>query len=1044
MKKLLLTAVLMLLLLCTNAQVLNNTLLGFQEPTTKIQAVVSDGGRCIYYYGVFRGELIRNKQTLLSGSGGDDLFIVKTDTAGNLIWARQYGSEGNEAIIRSDLLKFSNGALYFSNLIAYTTQLGAFTIEPYGQDRPASCIARIDTATGNVVWARRTSLLINSMSAAGNLLMVSGNITSTRGPWLYENQLLQDSTGFSRVGLMYFDQEGSYLGRKQLYRNVVSTFNLPLGSPLLTADGQLFFNLIAPNNNTGQSQNLYIQDSIIVIPNQRSFAGVFKTDTSFKQIRYRTLNETTNFLTFAGDRNLGITYNAAADSLYFILESNSLSYTLDGFNVPLANRSTLVVMDSSLKTARVQTLHQSSGTQRVRYQVVFPMRDHLLFGGIFNGSNQAPALVPISPSLQTVDFFCGLNQTLDINGPSRSMLVRSSYDFVKKDVLWLGDATTYDGQTLVYAGSLITGKSIYFSNNNDAVWNPWIVDTSFSIRSGSMIGGADAAEVSRHIRFFNDGSKFIIGDAYGKTAFDTSANGIVKSASRRDLFFTRLGTNNQLLWYKRIFTSFRNIAQLKMVMKNNKAYVLTTLSNPANATGFNYFKFDTTAITVSGSSYSVLFIIEPDGSYKLLDVTTILPLRAIASFDVYDNGDLAVITSGGSQAATINGINFPSQAGFFILRLNSSGTILHAIKYQSTITSYATTPGDVLLHPGNEALTVIGNINFTANLASRTMVLTDGQQYQDSFVVTNPKFSFSKNYIDILKIRVAGGGRRSTTIGPATGASQISSVMNGTKLYLPVNKNSIPDTLFQNTGVLDADTTNNLFFLLGLDSSGQVFAKKKFIPPVSGGISFPYQINKLTTAGNKIYSSGFMYGPMQIDTIQVGYGGGMDGLTIEFDSLLTAKKVFRLQSIYAERIFDCDVFNDSLISFAYQAQTAPVYVNARQSSVRPEDKEQDAYVGDALLRTTVILSVRDWSTSNNHVYPNPVVNGRFWIQTDQSNIGRHTWILYDTQGRIMDQGKFDASGNQSVQINIRAKAAPGMYLLILQSKTNKKIVKLIL
>jgi hypothetical protein len=1041
MKKLLLTAALLLQLLFSYAQVLNNKLLGFQEPTTKIQAVVSDGGRYVYYYGVFRGELIRNKQTLLSGSGGDDLFLIKTDTAGNLVWARQYGSEGNEAIIRSDLLKFSNGALYFSNLIAYTTQLGAFTIEPYGQDRPASCIARIDTATGNVVWARRTSLLINSMSATGNLLMVSGNITSTRGPWLYENQLLQDSTGFSRVGLMYFDKEGSYLGRKQLYRNVVSTSTAAFGSPLLTADGQLFFYLSL--SNSAQSI-LYVQDSLIALPNSGFFTAVFKTDTSFKQIRYRTLNQTQNSLLFAGGTNLGITYNAAVDSLYFILEGNNLSYTLDGFNVPLTNRSTLVVMDSSLKTARVQTLYQSPTSPRVRHQVVFPMRDHLLFGGVFWGLNQAPALVPISPSPQTVDFFCGLNQTLDINGPNRSMLVRSSYDFAKKDVLWLGDATTYDGQPLLYAGSLIHGNRLYFTNSYDGAWNPWIVDTSLTIRSGSMIGGPDAAEVSRHIRFFNDGSKFIVGDAYGKTAFDTTTNGIVKSSSRTDLFFTRLGANNQLLWYKRIFTSFRSAPFPKMVMKNNKAYVLITFFSPANAIGFNYFKFDTTAITVSGGGYSILLIIEANGNYKLLDVTTILPGRGIKSFDVYDNGDLAVITSSGSQAATINGISFPSQAGFFILRLNSTGTVLQAIKHQSANATYGNIPVDLLLHPGNESLTVISNIGFTTNLASRTIVLTDGQQYQDTFVVSNPKPSFSKTYLDILKIRVTGGGRRSTIIGPASNPSmQTPYVMNGTRLYLPVSKNGITDTLFKNTQILDTDTTNNTFFLLGLDSTGQVFAKKKFTPPVSGGISFPYQINKLTSAGNKVYTSGFISGSMQIDTIQVGYGGGQDGLTIEFDSLLTAKKVFRLQSIYAERIFDCDVYNDSLISFAYLAQTAPSYVNNRQSSVRPEDREQDAYVGDATLRAAVVLSVREWSTSNIHVYPNPIVNRKFWIRTDPSSGGRHTWMLYDLQGRMMEQGNFVSNANQHIPINVRANIAPGTYLLVLQSKTRKTTVKLV-
>jgi len=377
------------------------------------------------------------------------------------------------------------------------------------------------------------------------------------------------------------------------------------------------------------------------------------------------------------------------------------------------------------------------------------------------------------------------------------------------------------------------------------------------------------------------------------------------------------------------------------------------------------------------------------------------------------------------------------------LRLNGSGTILNAIKYQSTISNYGTQPVDVLLHPGNEALTVISNITFSANLASRTMVLTNGQLYQDSFVISNPKPSFNKTYLDILKIRITGGGRRSTTIGPSSGTTYPPYVMNGTRLYLPLTKNSNPDTLFQNTQILDADTSNNLSFLIGVDSSGQVFAKKKFTAPVSGGISFPYSINKLTSAGNTIFASGFISGPMQIDTIQVGYGGGQDGLTIQFDTTLTAKKVFRLQSIYAERIYDCDVFNDSLISFAYLAQAAPAYVNNRQSNLRPEDREQDAYVGDASLRSAVILSLRELSSPNIHVYPNPVVNRRFWIRTDPSSGGRHNWMLYDVQGRIMEQGNFESNGNQPVQINVRGTVAPGMYLLMLRSKTKNTTVKLI-
>jgi hypothetical protein len=111
--------------------------------------------------------------------------------------------------------------------------------------------------------------------------------------------------------------------------------------------------------------------------------------------------------------------------------------------------------------------------------------------------------------------------------------------------------------------------------------------------------------------------------------------------------------------------------------------------------------------------------------------------------------------------------------------------------------------------------------------------------------------------------------------------------------------------------------------------------------------------------------------------------------------------------------------------------------------VRPEDKEEDAYVGDALLRSAVILSIRELNTSNIHVYPNPVVNRKFWISTDPSSGGRHTWMLYDLQGRMMEQGTFESNANQPVPINVRGTVAPGMYLLVLQSKTKKTTVKLV-
>lgn len=1027
------------------SQTLNNTLLGFQEPTTKIAAIQSDESGHIYYFGLFKGALVRNNQVVLNGSGGNDLFIIKTDTAGNLLWARNYGGEGDESVLSSGIpFRYSNGTLCFTSLITYPTQMGAFTIEPYGLDRPASCIVRVDTANGNVLWARKTSLIVTNLQSNNSLVMLSGNVTSTRGAWLYEQQTLQDSTGISRLGIMYMDSNGNLLGRKQIYQNIIGTTNVQFGSPTLTNTGQIIFSLTTNTNNTGQPFGLYFQDSMVTIPNQRRFQAICRVDTAFKDIRYRLLNESNSTLIFPGGLSAGMHMNTTRDSLYYLLQTSSaISYSLDGFNVPLQNRSTLVVMDSNLVTARVQTICQGS-----YYQQVTSHAGYLYFLGAVVGANQAPSLVPIPPNEQTLDLFNGLTQIHNLNGPSRSMIVRATADLAQKTILWLGDATAYDGQTLSAPSIIPVGNQLYFTNANDETWNLWIIDTSLVVKKGAMIGGRDRAEISRLIRFFNDGSKFILGEASGKTAYDTSAAGIVNSSNRTDLIMARLGSGNNLIWYKRIFTSFRRASQVKTVLKNNKAYVLMTLNSPANATGFNYFKFDSTVINVTANPLNLMLVINADGTSRVMQLNNVAAGRMIVSFDVYDNGDLAAVTNNSNLAATFNGVNFPTQTGYFILRLDSMANVLQALKYQSSITTYSPSALDILIHPDNNQLSVISTINFQTGMSARTLELTDKQSYQDAFTVHNPKLTLGRSYLDIMRIRVQGG-RRSDLLGPIGSSAYFSApyTLSGNKLYIPINKSGIRDTLFHNTLMIDADTTNNTFFLLGIDTSGKVLASQKFLPPTAGSISFSYNISKLSSYGNSIYASGSLYGATLIDTIQVGYRGGVDGLTIEFDTLLNAKRVFRLQSIYQESINDCAIYNDSVISFAYTAQSVPnlingrrhnrtTKVNVRAASLRPEDMEEDAYVGDIVLNNIVTASYEP-TVSQPKVYPNPVLNKMFLLEPGKEMTGRCNWVLYDLQGRIMDQGQFANNGN-AVLINIGEAITNGVYFLGIYSQNDKR------
>ena len=948
------------------AQVFNNTLLGFQEPTTKIQSIQSDGGKHIYYFGLFKGALVRNNQVLLTGNGGDDLFIAKLDTSGKLIWAKNFGGDGNESVNSIANFKYSNGALYFSNFFSYATQIGSFLLSPYGTDRPASSIVKIDTANGNVLWAKKTSLLINSIEANNDVLMVSGNITNSRGAWLYEQQTLQDSSGISRIGLIFLDKSGQFLGRKQIYRQFEGAGNIIVSSPSLDDQNRLIFYIDATRNSTGQSLNLVIGDSIIVIPNQRYFQAVVKTDTSISRVRYKALNTSLSPLTVGGNSTSAIIYGKNKDSLYLLLTTSSaINYTLDGFNVPLQRSTTLAVIDSSLMTKRVNILNQYTGNQSILYTSLVPAENNIYFFGNFNGSNQYPSIPAFPANQSSINIFPGINQLFDLNGPSQSFVVKAKADFTQNSFRSLGNAVLYDGQSLSPGRVQLIGNKIHFNNLQDDTWNPWAIDTSLNIFTGAMIGNSDRAESSRAVKFFNDGSKFILGEAVGKTNFDSTNSIFTKSSTRRDLFFVRLNSSNNLIWYKRLISSYRNASSVKTVIKNDVVYVLLRLSSPANMSAPNFIKIDSFTRTITSlSTYSVIVVFYKNGGSRLIDLTS-LPGGGATSFDVLTNNELVLITPNTNTAFTHSGIIFPAQSGFFIAQSDSLGNILQLLKYYTTVSTYGPSPVDLLVHPNNNDISVISTIGF-GTLPNRNFILTNGLSRRDTFSVINPLITKTRTYFDVMKIRFSGS-RISSTLGPIgnSGSFMPPYVLSGSNLFMSISKNCVRDPFYFNNQVFDLDSSCNVSYIFGIDTLGQLSASHKFFPPQVGN-QFPFTASSLSSYGNYIYASGSLFGPTVIDTIQVNYSGSTDGLVIKFDSTLAAKKIFRIHSILYESVNDCSILNDSLIAFAYNSQINPSFQTAR-TEVSPIDLDNDAYTGTSFLNEDIgTFSWIDFRVTNSN------------------------------------------------------------------------------
>ena len=146
MKIIRLITLLLALLMTFNGQCQYGWLDHFGSNDTDVgYCIVSESGST-YAGGWFQGSVTFGTTTLTS-FGGTDIFLLRLDSLGNTIWAKEFGGSGDDYIagISSD----GHGNLYFSGSFSDQAHFGTFLLASNGESDAYIC--RI-TTDGNVKW----------------------------------------------------------------------------------------------------------------------------------------------------------------------------------------------------------------------------------------------------------------------------------------------------------------------------------------------------------------------------------------------------------------------------------------------------------------------------------------------------------------------------------------------------------------------------------------------------------------------------------------------------------------------------------------------------------------------------------------------------------------------------------------------------------------------------------------------------------------------------------------------------------------------------
>jgi hypothetical protein len=153
----------------------------------------TDASGSVYVSGFFSSPTITFGSTTLTNAGGYDMYLVKYDASGNVIWAKRAGGTGSDDCASVEVDAAGNSYVvgeFGSSTITFGTNTltNAGNLDMY--------VVKYD-ASGNVLWAKSVGGLYDDYGS-GIAVDASGNIFVTGG--FYSNMLTFGTTTLSNVG----------------------------------------------------------------------------------------------------------------------------------------------------------------------------------------------------------------------------------------------------------------------------------------------------------------------------------------------------------------------------------------------------------------------------------------------------------------------------------------------------------------------------------------------------------------------------------------------------------------------------------------------------------------------------------------------------------------------------------------------------------------------------------------------------------------------------------------------------------------------------
>ena len=174
---------------------------------------IAESGGNLYLLGS-SSEIYRGNDSLV----GSNVFLIKLDTAGTVLWHRFYDSDGASSQFLGATAD-GNGGLFLSGRVRGTLNLGTASVST---NRYKTLLAHID-GTGNVLWAQGSNETVTGKPCRANSIALSPNGNLIVSGYYNDslsigNNVIHDpiggSIGKSEMWLGAFDQNGNNLWLK--------------------------------------------------------------------------------------------------------------------------------------------------------------------------------------------------------------------------------------------------------------------------------------------------------------------------------------------------------------------------------------------------------------------------------------------------------------------------------------------------------------------------------------------------------------------------------------------------------------------------------------------------------------------------------------------------------------------------------------------------------------------------------------------------------------------------------------------------------------